>query len=172
MTTAVLSIGSNVGDRLAQLQSVLDGFGPRVRAVSSVYVTPPWGGVEQDEFYNATLLVADPAMRPIDWLRRGAQLEDAAGRVREIHWGPRTLDVDVIVCDDVVSDDPELTLPHPQAHRRAFVLVPWLEIDPDAVLSVNGTSTPVRRLLADLPADEVAGVHRRADLRLHTGQAR
>jgi 2-amino-4-hydroxy-6-hydroxymethyldihydropteridine diphosphokinase len=93
-------------------------------------------------------------------LRCGRELEAAADRVRDIRWGPRTLDVDVITCDNIVSDDPELTLPHPQAHRRAFVLLPWLEVAPDAILPVGGVSRPVSELLAELDATELASVRR------------
>jgi 2-amino-4-hydroxy-6-hydroxymethyldihydropteridine diphosphokinase len=163
MTTAVLSIGSNLGDRLAHLQSVVDGMaaaGGRIVAVSPVYETDAWGGVDQDAFLNAVLIAEDPACDGRGWLRRGQQLEAAAGRVREVHWGPRTLDVDVICCHDgaieLRSADAELTLPHPFAHQRAFVLVPWLAADADADLS----GAPVGQILDRLDAGERAGVRR------------
>lgn len=161
MSTAVLSIGSNLGDRLAHLQSVLDGMaalGSRIVAVSPVYETDAWGGVEQGAFLNAVLIVEDPACDGHGWLRRGQQLESAADRVREVHWGPRTLDVDIVSCRDgsteLRSEDAELTLPHPFAHRRAFVLVPWLAADAGAELS----GTPVTELLERLGEEERAGV--------------
>jgi 2-amino-4-hydroxy-6-hydroxymethyldihydropteridine diphosphokinase len=161
MTTAVLSIGSNLGDRLAHLQSVLDGMaalGSRIVAVSPVYETDAWGGVEQGAFLNAVLIVEDPSCDGPGWLRRGQQLESAADRVREVHWGPRTLDVDIVSCRDgsgeLRSQDPELTLPHPFAHQRAFVLVPWLAADAGAELS----GTPVVELLEQLDQEERAGV--------------
>src|SRR5437763_6632355 len=113
MTDAVLSIGSNLGDRLATLQSAVDGFRPWLTAVSPVYETPPWGPVPQDDYLNAVLLVADPDASPVDWLDRAHAAEQAAGRRPDVRWGPRTLDVDVVAVDDVTSDDPELTLPHP-----------------------------------------------------------
>ncbi|WP_280271478.1 2-amino-4-hydroxy-6-hydroxymethyldihydropteridine diphosphokinase [Nocardia wallacei] len=173
MTRAVLSIGSNLGDRQAHLRSVVDAFAPQLIAVSSVYTTAPWGPVPQDDYLNAILVVDDSDATPRDWLARGQELEQAAGRVREVRWGARTLDVDVVWCGErrdgelrpVRSADPELTLPHPQAHNRAFVLAPWLEADPDAVLEVDGVARPVRELLAELPAAERDGV-RRTDLRL------
>lgn len=162
MTRTVLSIGSNLGDRLAHLQSVVDGLDGCVRAVSPVYETDAWGGVEQGPFLNAVLIAEDPDRRPIDWLRRGQEFETAAGRVREIAWGPRTLDVDVVTCQDgagqVRSDDPELTLPHPYAHLRAFVLIPWLAADPAARLWVTGAERPVSALLTELDGRERAGV--------------
>lgn len=155
----VLSIGSNLGDRLAHLQSVVDDLGARVTAVSPVYETDAWGGVEQDAFLNAVLIAEDPELDGYGWLRRGQALEAAARRVREVHWGPRTLDVDVICCrdDDDIElrcSDTDLTLPHPHAHERAFVLIPWLAADPDAELS----GRPVADLLAELAAEERAGV--------------
>ena len=164
MTRVVLSIGSNLGDRLARLQSVVDGLGATVRAVSPVYETAAWGGVAQGPFLNAVVVADDPALDCRAWLRCGQDLERAADRVREVHWGPRTLDVDLVTCHDgateVTSDDDELTLPHPLAHQRAFVLVPWLAVDPAATLTVAGEPTSVARLLDGIDPDERAGVHR------------
>ena len=151
MTSAVLSIGSNLGDRLAHLQGAVDMLRPWLRAVSPVFETAPWGPVEQDDYLNAVLLVADEAATPRDWLARAHAAEQAAGRTRDLRWGPRTLDVDVVAVDDVASDDPELTLPHPRAAERAFVLVPWLAVDPDAALA----GRPVRDLLAGVSDDDV-----------------
>lgn len=162
MTRAVLSIGSNLGDRLGYLRDAVAGFGTRVIAVSPVYATAPWGGVDQDDFLNITVLAEDSAFECLDWLRRGQELEQAAQRTRPVRWGPRTLDVDVIWCGTestaVRSADPELTLPHPRAHQRAFVLIPWLAVQPDATLEVDGTSHPIAELLAALPAEERDGV--------------
>ncbi len=150
---AVLSIGSNMEDRRALLQTVFDEFAAETVAASPVFATPPWGVTDQDEFLNAVLIV-DVDCTPLELLRRGQKLEEAAERVRVRHWGPRTLDVDIVQIDGVTSEDPELTLPHPYAHERAFVLVPWLAADEHAQL--NGT--PVRELIADLDEDEVAAV--------------
>ncbi|WP_040802872.1 2-amino-4-hydroxy-6-hydroxymethyldihydropteridine diphosphokinase [Nocardia concava] len=168
MTRVVLSIGSNLGDRLAHLRSVVAALGPRLVAVSSVYSTPPWGGVPQQDYLNAVLVAEDPALEPSDWLRLGQELEQAAGRVREVRWGARTLDVDLVwaeqrrrdVVVEVRSADPVLTLPHPQAHNRAFVLLPWLEVEPDAELAVTGAARSLREWLSALDSDEVAGVRR------------
>lgn len=159
MSRAVLSIGSNLGDRLANLQSVLDGFGAAVRACSGVYSTAPWGGVAQQDFLNAVLVVQDPARGPWEWLAAGQDLERAALRERIVRWGPRSLDVDVLDCDGVVSSEPALVLPHPRAHERAFVLVPWVEVDPGAVLPGHGCAVD---LLAALEPTERDGVHRTA----------
>jgi 2-amino-4-hydroxy-6-hydroxymethyldihydropteridine diphosphokinase len=160
MTTAVLSVGSNLGDRLAALQGAVDAFRPWLLAVSPVYETAPWGPVPQDDFLNAVLIAVDAGAQPADWLARAHAAEQAAGRIRETRWGPRTLDVDVVAVDDVVSADPGLTLPHPRAAERAFVLVPWLAVQPQARLAQR----PVRELVAALPTDDVAGVRARPDL--------
>ncbi|MUL79684.1 2-amino-4-hydroxy-6-hydroxymethyldihydropteridine diphosphokinase [Mycolicibacterium sp. CBMA 226] len=167
MASVVLSIGSNLGDRLAHLQSVVSGLGNAVRAVSPVYETDAWGGVAQGPFLNAVLLADDPELDGPGWLHRAHEFENVADRVREQRWGPRTLDVDIVSCHDgdteVRSTDPTLTLPHPLAHQRAFVLVPWLAVDPDAALTVDGRAAPVADLLAALDAGERDGV-RRTDL--------
>jgi 2-amino-4-hydroxy-6-hydroxymethyldihydropteridine diphosphokinase len=156
MSRAVLSIGSNVGLRLAMLQIAVDAFRPWLQTASPVYETPPWGPVPQDDYLNAVLIVADADAKPQDWLDRAHAAERAAGRTRDVHWGPRTLDVDVVAVDDVESADPDLTLPHPRAGERAFVLVPWQAVDPAASLS----GRPVTAWLAALPAGEVAAVRR------------
>jgi 2-amino-4-hydroxy-6-hydroxymethyldihydropteridine diphosphokinase len=164
MTSVVLSIGSNMGDRLARLQSVVDGLGEALRAASPVYETEAWGGVEQGPFLNAVLIADDPQLDAHRWLRRAHEFEQAAGRVRDRRWGPRTLDVDLVTCHDgrseVIVRDDDLTLPHPLAHVRAFVMVPWLDVDPDAMLTVDGEATPVEKLLADLDPAERNGVRR------------
>ncbi|MBN6035086.1 2-amino-4-hydroxy-6-hydroxymethyldihydropteridine diphosphokinase [Amycolatopsis sp. 195334CR] len=156
MSRAVLSLGSNLGDRLGFLASVVTALRPV--AVSSVYETKAWGVEDQPDFLNAVCVVDDPARDHWAWLRAGQDLERAAGRVRERRWGPRTLDVDVVTVDGVSSADPELLLPHPGTPDRASVLIPWLEIEPDAVLPGHG---PIADLLAALPDQ---GVHRRPDL--------
>jgi 2-amino-4-hydroxy-6-hydroxymethyldihydropteridine diphosphokinase len=162
MSRVVLSIGSNLGDRLARLQSVVDGLGGAVRAVSPVYETKAWGGVEQGAFLNAVLIADDPSLDCRGWLRRAHELEAAAGRVRAERWGPRTLDVDLVTCHDgrreVISGDMQLTLPHPLAHQRAFVLIPWLAMDPDATLTVAGQPRPIAGLLDELEPAERDGV--------------
>jgi 2-amino-4-hydroxy-6-hydroxymethyldihydropteridine diphosphokinase len=172
VTAVVLSIGSNLGDRLAHLQSVLDGLGSRVSAVSPVYETDAWGNVDQGPFLNAVALAEDPTLDPHGWLRRAHELEDAAGRVRQTRWGPRTLDVDIVRCRDagaeITVSDEVLTLPHPYAHERAFVLVPWLAVDPAATLTVTGRTAGVAEHLQGLAESERAGV-RRTDLVLRTG---
>lgn len=166
MTRAVLSIGSNIGDRIAQLRSVVAGLGERVVAVSPVYATDPWGGVDQDDFLNAVVVADDPDYDCRDWLRHGQELEQAAGRERLVRWGARTLDVDVIWCahdrgSGLVACNSEelvLTLPHPHAHERAFVLIPWLDVFPEATIDIDGVPRQVRDVLAGIDEGERAGV--------------
>ena len=162
MTEAVLSIGSNMGDRLAALQCAVAEHRPWIRAISPVFESDPWGPVRQDPFLNAVLVVEDAQATPRDWLNRARAAEAAGGRTRELRWGPRTLDVDVVTVDEFASADPELTLPHPRAAERAFVLIPWLAVRPGA----RWSGTPVADLIAALPAEELAGVRLRADLEL------
>ena len=163
MSAAVLSIGSNQGDRLNQLRIAVETLRPWLRAVSPVYETPPWGPVPQADYLNAVLLVSDDEADGATWLRRAHRAEQAAGRTRELRWGPRTLDVDVVTVDGETSDDPALTLPHPRAADRAFVLVPWFDLDPAAHLG----NRPVRDLVAALP--DLGAVTRRDDLALADG---
>lgn len=162
MSTAVLSIGSNLGDRLAHLQAAVAGFRSWLRAISPVYETAPWGPVPQADYLNAVVVVSDPEADPSTWLARAHEAERAAGRTRDVRWGPRTLDVDVVDVDALVQADPSLTLPHPRAAERAFVLAPWVAADADATLG----GVPVGELLAALPAGERAGVRARPDLEL------
>jgi 2-amino-4-hydroxy-6-hydroxymethyldihydropteridine diphosphokinase len=161
VTVAVLSIGSNLGDRLATLSGAVEYFRPWLTAVSAVYETAPWGPVPQGDYLNAVLLVDDPGAEPGDWLARAHEVEDAAGRTRDVRFGARTLDVDVVSVDDVRSADPVLTLPHPRAEERAFVLVPWLTTDPEAVLPGVGR---VAELVARLDRSDISGVRLREDL--------
>ena len=163
MSQAVLSLGSNLGDRMSFLRSAVTGLGDLVLVVSGVYETPPWGGPgpdgrESGPYLNAVVLAVDGDDDPAAWLRRARSLERAAGRDRDPAWryAPRTLDVDVVTVwtDDgtpVISDDPALTLPHPRAHERAFVLRPWLDIQPYAQLPGHGFVYDLVR------ADPVAG---------------
>ncbi|MFJ3667547.1 2-amino-4-hydroxy-6-hydroxymethyldihydropteridine diphosphokinase [Streptomyces sp. NPDC090106] len=162
---AVIALGSNLGNRLETLQGAIDALedtpGVRVKAVSPVYETEPWG-VEPDSqpsYFNAVVVVKT-TLPPSSLLERAHAVEEAFHRVREEHWGARTLDVDIVAYADVVSADPHLTLPHPRAHQRAFVLVPWHDVDPQAQLPGHG---PVAGLLTALADD---GVTPRADLEL------
>lgn len=161
MSRAVLSLGSNLGDRLAYLQLALDGLRSALVAVSAVYETRPWGVQEQPDFLNAVCVVDDDERDHWDWLYRAQELEQAAGRERVTRWGPRTLDVDLVTVDGIHSDDDALLLPHPGAHARATVLIPWFEIEPDGRVPGRGG---IGQLLEALPATEHSGVRRRDDL--------
>jgi 2-amino-4-hydroxy-6-hydroxymethyldihydropteridine diphosphokinase len=160
--SVVLALGSNLGDRRDILQGCVDAIAgiPEVRlmAVSPVYETVPVGGPPQPDYLNAVLLArtSQPSRALLGGLH---EIEAAFSRVREVRWGPRTLDIDIITVDGELSSDPELTLPHPRAHERAFVLAPWHDVDPDAVLPGRG---PVTALLG---AVDTSGI-RRSDLEL------
>ena len=163
MSRAVLSLGSNLGNRLGFLKLAVDGLRDSLFSVSGVYETKAWGVEDQPDFLNAVCIVGDPARDHWAWLRFGQSLEQAAGRVREQRWGPRTLDVDIVTVDQVRSAAPELLLPHPGTAERATVLIPWLEIDPAAQLLDRG---PVATLLAALPEADRSRVRLRSDLTL------
>ncbi|TDT35066.1 2-amino-4-hydroxy-6-hydroxymethyldihydropteridine diphosphokinase [Streptomyces sp. BK208] len=162
---AVIALGANLGNRLETLQGAIDALedtpGVRVKGVSPVYETEPWGVApdSQPSYFNAVVIVKT-TLPPSSLLERAHAVEEAFHRVRDERWGPRTLDVDIVAYADVVSDDPQLTLPHPRAHERAFVLAPWLDVDPEAALPGQGR---VADLLAAVTRD---GVTLRADLEL------
>jgi dihydroneopterin aldolase / 2-amino-4-hydroxy-6-hydroxymethyldihydropteridine diphosphokinase len=157
--TAALALGSNIGDRLAHLQAAVDLLAPT--AVSRVYETDPVGGPEQDAYLNAVVLV--PVRSPLQLLHQAHAVEQARDRVREVRWGPRTLDVDVLDVGGLQLDTPELTLPHPRAAVRGFVLAPWLDVAPEAVVPGAGR---VADLLARVREGDPHGV-RLTDLVLH-----
>jgi len=173
VSRAILSLGSNQGDRYAYLRQAVRELGDRIVLVSGIYETPPWGDPDQPAYLNAVVLVVDPEAGPADWLALARAGETAAGRVRdpERRFGPRTLDLDVIAVwqEDgapVLSDDPELTLPHPRSHQRAFVLKPWLDIQPYAQLPGFGWVTDLLNQ-PELSAD-AAAMTPRPDLRLES----
>jgi 2-amino-4-hydroxy-6-hydroxymethyldihydropteridine diphosphokinase len=159
--TAVVSVGSNLGDRLRNLGiglGVLTAADAVTRwRVSPVYETSPVGGPTQGDFLNAVLLL-ETTLEPAALLELAHRAEETAQRVRTERWGPRTLDVDLIAVDDLRSDDPVLTLPHPRAAERAFVLAPWRDLEPDAELPGHG------RVADLLAAADATGVVRRDDL--------
>ena len=131
---AYLGIGANLGDRVAYLQGAVDGLAVAddvvVVAVSPVYETAPVGGPEQPDYLNAVVAV-DTALTPRALLVLANRLEAEADRVREVHWGPRTLDVDVLLVGDEEVNEPDLVVPHPRMTERAFVLVPLADLDPE-----------------------------------------
>ncbi len=134
---AYLSLGSNLGDREANLRRAAllleETPGVEITGRSSVYRTKPMGYLEQPEFLNQVLKIRT-SLPPHALLRRCLEVEEEMGRVRGERWGPRLIDVDVLLYDDEVIEDEELTLPHPEMAGRAFVLVPLLELDPTSSL--------------------------------------
>jgi len=150
---AVLAFGSNLGDRAATIQAAVDALGEDpgidVRAISRLYETPALkpDGIDDaaPSYLNAVALVRT-LLEPLDLLAAVNAVEDRLGRVRAERWGDRTIDIDIVDYDGLVSDDdPRIVLPHPRAHERAFVLVPWLDVDPEAHLAGFG---PVTELAA------------------------
>jgi 2-amino-4-hydroxy-6-hydroxymethyldihydropteridine diphosphokinase len=134
--SAYVALGSNLGDRLAHLQlgvdALADGPGVRVEAVSRVYETTPVGGPAQDPYLNAVVAI-DTTLDPHALLHHCQHIEVLAARERLERWGPRTLDVDVLLVDDWQLDSPELTLPHPRMWQRGFVLAPLRDVAPELV---------------------------------------
>lgn len=127
-----LSLGANLGDRCASLKRALRLLshieGTQLMRVSSFYETPPWGETNQPPFLNACAVVRTHLL-PLLLLRAAQRIERALGRVRREHWGPRMIDIDLLFAEGYTSAAPELRLPHPYLHERAFVLVPLCEIE-------------------------------------------
>ena len=148
---AYVALGSNLGDRRAYLEGAVRGLaalpGCRVKAVSEFIETEPFGYTEQPRFLNGCLAL-DTLLPPLELLDELQKLEQAALRERKLHWGPRTLDLDLLFYEDLKMDSARLTLPHPGIAERDFVLRPLAEIAPDLVHPVLGK--PIRRLLAEL----------------------
>jgi len=141
MSAAVLGLGANLGDPAAALQGAIRELdatpGIEVIKVSACYRTAPVGGPDQPDFLNIVVLI-DTTLTPEALLQETMRIETKWHRERIERWGPRTLDIDIITFENVVSNDPRLTLPHPRAHERGFVLVPWVDVDPDAQLAGHG----------------------------------
>ena len=160
---ATISLGSNLGDRFAYLQNALDAInemtGTQVHSVSPVFETDPVGGPEQGQFLNAVAVVKT-VLSPEQFLAATQEIELSQNRERNEHWGPRTLDIDLLAMDTEVRSTPELELPHPRAHERAFVLLLWSLLDPDFVIPGKAS---VVQLLENI---EVTGIRYRNDLAL------
>lgn len=159
----VFSVGSNLGDRLANLQGAVDAIRDTpdviVVDISSVYETAPVGAPEGSPEFLNLVIVGETTLEPRTLLERAQAIEDAFGRERGEHRNsPRTLDVDLVMVGNTETDQADLTLPHPRAHERGFVLLPWVEIDPVAELPGHG---PISPLVQALPA---GGVSKRDDL--------
>jgi 2-amino-4-hydroxy-6-hydroxymethyldihydropteridine diphosphokinase len=136
---AVISLGANVGDPKANLDLAVALLreATQVISVSNYLQTKPVGGPEQPDYLNAVAIVeSDLPAKELLALLNG--IETAMGRTREIHWGPRVIDLDLIQYGGLLVQDEKLTLPHPRAHERRFVLAPWFEIEPEAILLTHG----------------------------------
>lgn len=148
---ACIAIGSNMGDKRAYLTEAIEKLdqitGVKVLKASALIETEPYGGVEQDSFFNGCLMAAT-ILTPMELLREMNRIEAEAGRERQIHWGPRTLDLDMIFYDDLVTEDEVLTLPHPDMANRDFVLRPLMEICPYKRHPVTGKS--IKEMLEEL----------------------
>jgi 2-amino-4-hydroxy-6-hydroxymethyldihydropteridine diphosphokinase len=136
---AVISLGANIGDPKANLDLAIGLLreATEVIAVSTYLQTKPVGGPEQPDYLN-TVAIVESELPAKDLLAVLHGIETAMGRTREIHWGPRVIDLDLIQYGGLLINDEKLTLPHPRAHERRFVLAPWFEIEPDAVLLTHG----------------------------------
>jgi 2-amino-4-hydroxy-6-hydroxymethyldihydropteridine diphosphokinase len=146
---AYLALGSNLGDRDQRLRAAIDGMrvepGVTVVAVSDVYETDPVGGPEQGPYLNAVVAL-DTTLTPRELLALSQRLETEACRVRTEHWGPRTLDVDVLLVGDAVVSEPDLVVPHPRLWERGFVLAPLHDVAPDLVEVPAGGWPGVRKV--------------------------
>ena len=149
---AFVALGSNMGDKQGYLDGAVEALRAdecvRVKRVSAYRVTAPYGGVEQDDFLNAAMEI-ETLYDPEELLDALHAIEQAARRERLIHWGPRTLDLDILFYDDLVQDDPALILPHPDLHNRDFVLGPMEELAPTFVHPVLHKT--MKQLLSELP---------------------
>ena len=158
MAEALLALGGNLGDIRVTFDDAVamlcDGGQTRLLARSSDYKTPPWGVADQPPFVNRCIAV-ETSLSPRELLARAQEIEGAFGRDRknEQRWGPRTLDIDLLVYDDVAMTEPELTLPHPRLFERAFVLVPLNDIAPDRIIAG-------RRVRDALATTDATGIER------------
>ena len=136
----VIALGSNLGARELTIESAVSELAKiiEVTHLSTNHETDPVGVPEQPKYLNA-VLIADSQLDPNELLVAMLEIESNLGRVREVHWGPRNIDLDLIIAEELVIETKELTLPHPRAHLRKFVLEPWLEIDPDAKIPGIGS---------------------------------
>jgi 2-amino-4-hydroxy-6-hydroxymethyldihydropteridine diphosphokinase len=145
--TIYLSLGSNLGERAANLKQAIASLAPQLRVTkkSSVYETPPWGYTEQESFLNQAVK-ATTSLEPEPLLKHLKRLEVSLGRKATFRYGPRLIDIDILFYDDLILDTPSLKLPHPNLHERGFVLLPMMDIAPDLVHPVKKKS--IREMVA------------------------
>lgn len=146
---AVVALGANIGSPREQMDVAIALLreATEVKAVSAYFVTKPVGGPEQPDYLNAVCIL-ESELPALDLLAVLQGIEKSLGRERDVRWGPRTIDLDLIQYGPLLSAAVELELPHPRAHERRFVLEPWCEIEPDAILLTHGK---ISELLAQLP---------------------
>ena len=139
MHTIYLGLGSNLGDRAGNLRAAVKALGPQVKVLkeSALYETPPWGVEDQPGFLNMALQ-AETGLTPEALRDHVKRIEAEVGRTPTYHWGPRLIDIDILLYGDRVVDTPDLVIPHPQMHKRPFVLVPLASIAPDAASPAPG----------------------------------
>lgn len=150
-----LALGSNLGDRLANLQNTIRALPPEVQvtAQSPVYETPPWGYQDQPVFLNQ-VAAAQTALLPEELLRYLKDLEAELGRKPTFHYGPRQIDIDILFYDDLVYHSGDLVIPHPRLSERAFVLVPLADLAPQLRHPVSGES--IQEMLARVDSSQIS----------------
>ena len=148
---AVIALGANLGDPKRQISEAIDQIRDqiKVKSVSKLIETEPVGVADKQPNYINAVLIGESELRPLDLMKVLSDIENKMGRFRSFPNASRTIDIDIIDYGGLFLESPELTLPHPRAHLRRFVLAPWLEIEPDGELSGHG---PIRQLLANLEA--------------------
>ncbi|MGE5515876.1 MAG: 2-amino-4-hydroxy-6-hydroxymethyldihydropteridine diphosphokinase [Bacteroidota bacterium] len=153
MATVFLGLGTNLGDRAANLRAALDALSAitEIDALSAIYETAPLYVTDQPAFLNMAVRARTP-LAPIDLLRALKRMEAELGRVASVRYGPRLIDLDILLYDDVVMDTPDLVLPHPRLHERRFALVPLADVGAEIVHPLLDRS--VGQLLAALPAED------------------
>ncbi len=154
MPTTYLALGTNLGDRLANLRTAIDSLAPKLRVTrtSTIYETPPWGYADQPSFLNM-VIEAETSLKPRALLRYLKEKEDELGRVKNFRNGPRKIDLDILFYDDLILEEENLVIPHPRLHERAFVLVPLADIAPDFIHPL--LADDVKSMLNKLDFEEI-----------------
>jgi 2-amino-4-hydroxy-6-hydroxymethyldihydropteridine diphosphokinase len=154
MSIVYLALGTNLGDRPANLRAAMEALSPEIKvlAESKVYETPPWGYETQPAFLNMAVK-CETALEPESLLKRLKQLEVQLGREQSFRWAPRLIDIDILFYNDLILESESLTIPHPRLHERAFVLVPLADIAPDFIHPV--LKKTIKELLAGVNMDDI-----------------